>query len=455
MMGDLRRISLLIFAVVTPAVAALVLAPTTPCLAQTTSTTQTAAVGGVSISADGAIRNQLLDRQALDKVRDEALRGVAGQVNRIAKLRKVSLARLDEALAKAVADGKPLPPEMLFLAGLQQVRYVLVYPEQKDIVLAGPGEGWKVDDRGNVVGASSGRPVLALDDLLVALRAALAPKPGTMSCSINPTAAGLKRMESYSRALKAGDDPEAAAQGLQEQLGPQTITVQGVPATSRFARVMVAADYRMKRISMGLEASPIRGLTAFTELARAGGRGMQNTLPRWWLEPEYKPLSRDADGLAWELQPATVKAMTENDFFDASGTVHQTGKSDAVSQRWADMMTARYEELSMADPVFAELRNCMDLAVVTALLAKERLTDKAGNPLATLTGDRLATAALPAPKQVDSRSALIKKGKKTMIVSGGVQINPWQAVEKTQTSDKPTAVRTATAPQRQTTWWWD
>ena len=58
------------------------------------------------------------------------------------------------------------------MAGLTRVKYVLVYPEQNDVVLAGPAEGWRVDALGNVVGASSGQPVLLLDDLMVALRVA-------------------------------------------------------------------------------------------------------------------------------------------------------------------------------------------------------------------------------------------------------------------------------------------
>ena len=45
-------------------------------------------------------------------------------------------------------------------------------PEQKDIVLVGPAEGWKVDHRGTMIGLSTGRPVMLLDDLLVALRTA-------------------------------------------------------------------------------------------------------------------------------------------------------------------------------------------------------------------------------------------------------------------------------------------
>ena len=37
---------------------------------------------------------------------------------------------------------------MQFLAGLTRVRYVFYYPETKDIVLAGPAEGWAADAAG-------------------------------------------------------------------------------------------------------------------------------------------------------------------------------------------------------------------------------------------------------------------------------------------------------------------
>ena len=69
------------------------------------------------------------------------------------------------------------PTPIKYLAGLQRIHYVFVYPEQKDIVLVGPGEGWKVDAKGNVVGITTGRPVMLLDDLLVALRTAKSRGP--------------------------------------------------------------------------------------------------------------------------------------------------------------------------------------------------------------------------------------------------------------------------------------
>ena len=90
-------------------------------------------------------------------------------------------------VAECAKNNKPIPDAVKYLAGLQRIRYVFVYPEQKDIVLVGPGEGWKVDAKGNVVGVTTGRPVMLLDDLLVALRTAQAAAQGGITCSIDPT----------------------------------------------------------------------------------------------------------------------------------------------------------------------------------------------------------------------------------------------------------------------------
>ena len=97
---------------------------------------------------------------------------VPQELNGKTELRKVSLKGLEAAIDEAIKTGKPLADNVRFLGGLQQIKYIFVYPEEKDIVLAGPGEGWKIDDRGNIVGVTTGRPVMLLDDLLVALRTA-------------------------------------------------------------------------------------------------------------------------------------------------------------------------------------------------------------------------------------------------------------------------------------------
>lgn len=424
-----------------------------PADAQTVTTGFNRAVGGISISPDGLLDNATTDAQGqLRRVLAEAMQRVPDVMNKTSRLRKVSLARLEAAIRKQAETGKPLSDDMVLLAGLQQVRYVLVYPEQNDIVLVGPAEGWKLDQRANVVGATTGRPVLLLDDLLVALRAAGGPTRTEISCSIDPTPEGLARLQRIARSL-SGADPQGAARLVEEQLGPQRISFTGVPETSHFAHVLVAADYRMKRISMGLEESPV--VPSVLGMIKGGGPGVRNMLPRWWLAPNYEPLLRDADGLAWELRGAGVKALAESDFFNAQGAREKTAPADPIFQKWADLMTDRYEALAKVEPVFGQLRNCMDLAIVGALIAKHDLTAKAGCSLPLLTDQGgLEVAQLPAPKQIASQASLIRNRRWT-IMAGGVKINPWAIVETARTGDAVAGVRAKSTPTDNASWWWD
>ena len=47
-------------------------------------------------------------------------------------------------------------------------------------------------------------------------------------------------------------------------------------------------------------------------------------------------------------------------------------------------MTKKYADLAVADPIFGQLQNCMELAIVGALVVKERLPEKAGHSMPTL-----------------------------------------------------------------------
>ncbi len=220
---------------------------------------------------------------------------------------------------------------------------------------------------------------------------------------------------------------QAITAGMEKALGRQNITFTGVPATSHFAAVLLAADYRMKRLAMDFETSPIRGLPSFLQMYKATGVGMDNMMPRWWLEPKYESVLRSPDGMAWELNGASAKCMTEEDFATANGQREHVGKASAVAQKWADNMTAHYDELAVAVPVFGELRNCMQLALVGALVAHERMADKAGCPLPGLMQQSiLKTVSMPAPTQVDSSVSMLQKGTNWIISAiGRREHQPW------------------------------
>ncbi|HEX4149524.1 MAG TPA: DUF1598 domain-containing protein [Pirellulales bacterium] len=414
-------------------------------------------VGGVQIDPQGLLQNSTVAQvTALAQLRQEALEPIAGDLKRPTELRKISLRRLEAEAAEWQKVGRPPSDTMRYLAGLQRIRYVFVYPEQNDIVIAGFAEGWKIDARGNTIGASTGRPCMLLDDLIVALRAVRLG--GGMSCSIDPTPEGLVRLREYVAAMTGFDNPQREAQTIEQLLGPQTITITGVPATSHFARIMVVADYRMKRLGMKLDPPPIPGLLSYVDMIRPGTRGMQSMTPRWWMVPNYEPLLTDAEGLAWEIRGASVKALTEETFFGNQGSKAQTGKVNPIAQAWATNFTARYDDLSLKDTVFGQLRNCMDLAVLAALIVRQDLGGKAGYQLPLwLDEASLPAIEMAAPRTTDTEVSFNKKGNNWVITaSGGVQLVLDDMVQRVEKSDKIDPVRQQAKPAAGAQlWWWD
>ncbi len=197
------------------------------------------AVGGISIDAEGVLsRTQVDDGRHLRNAWLKASQPSAAALGSPSDLRMVSLAKLETALARHLAGGSRLPDELFLLAGLRRVEYVFVLPDRQDIVLAGPAEGWRMDEQGEIVGRSSGQPMLRLDDLLVALRTARSAAQGQgISCSIDPNEKGLARLQ---RLLKRRSWDDLSDINIKEQIeqavGPQQITLTGVPPDSHFAQ---------------------------------------------------------------------------------------------------------------------------------------------------------------------------------------------------------------------------
>ncbi|MCE9546773.1 MAG: DUF1598 domain-containing protein [Planctomycetia bacterium] len=421
-------------------------------------------VGGVSIDPQGVLRKQDQQQQAqLRQVREKFLHDAPANMQGMTKTRRVSLRQLQEAAFAGRKDPKgQLPEEVRFLAGLQRIQYVLVYPELKDIVLVGPAEGWKVGPSGDVVGVTTGRPVLHLDDLLVALRTAARGDKSVISCSIDPTAEGVQNWHNYQQKHNSPVRPgefESRAREMtsqaQQQIGLQQITLNGIDPTSRFAQVLVVADYQMKRLAMGFDPSPVKGMPSYLSMI-SGGRG-KNVNPRWWLEDDYQPLSTDGDGLSWEIRGQGVKAMTEEEVTNTDGTRRATGKVDPLAQRWAASMTAHYDELSAKEPVFGQLRNCMDLAVIGALIVSEDLSGKAGLDLSQmLTSDSLTPEKFEAPRHVPTLANALRKGGGLLIsASGGVSLNPWRVAAQREKTAQLAPVHDKSQPPAGAAWWWN
>jgi hypothetical protein len=215
----------------------------------------TGATSGVAVDADGVLKQTIVQDPTGELSRQrvrEALARLDRNVARTSPLRKISLTRLERLLQKRIAEGHGADEAMRHLAGLTRVQYVFCYPESGDIVIAGPAEAWGQAPSGRMLGIETGRPVVELQDLIVALRA-FAPGSGKASpfiyCSIDPTEEGLSRMHQFlhemGTRLASPNQEQFIVEQLRDRLGMQVITVGGIPANTHFAQVMVEADYRM------------------------------------------------------------------------------------------------------------------------------------------------------------------------------------------------------------------
>ena len=115
-----------------------------------------------------------------------------------AKNEKFTFVSLPKVAAQAQAlraAGKDVPEELLYLGGLTQVKFIFVYPDEKDLVVAGPAEPWQVVDKLHAFGKKTGRPVMRMEDFVVAMRTVKSVGPGIFGCALDPDPGSVKKAE--------------------------------------------------------------------------------------------------------------------------------------------------------------------------------------------------------------------------------------------------------------------
>ncbi|MEZ6138794.1 MAG: DUF1598 domain-containing protein [Pirellulaceae bacterium] len=417
-------------------------------------------VGGVTIDADGTVRSASAEDRSgsLAKLRQHVAEP-AGELTPAVNLRMISLSKLQAELQRAIAEDRPVTEDVLYLAGLQRIEYVFVYPEQNDIVLAGPAEGWVVREDASVVGKISGRPVLQLEDLLTALRTTQASQKEAISVSIDPTPEGELRLNKLLSQINTGAGFNAAAleASMKEAFGPQQVKLTTIPADSRMAQTLVAADYRMKRLAMNLEESPVPGLPSYMQMIRDTGAS-NGTQPRWWMACDYDAILHSDDLLAWKLTGTGIKAMTEDEVVAATGSRRGLGKANKQAQRWADLFTDKYNELCATNTAFGDLRNVMDMNIVATVIAGHELENVANCNLSLLRGENgsLPTPKWQTPSTISPECSFVRGNRGwTVSASGGVEINPWKVVSQQSKADASVKAVYQKAAGESKNWWWN
>lgn len=421
---------------------------------------------GIFVDADGVLRKQEFNDPTgqLTRERIAAARATLDPaVAASSPLRKVSLNRLEAELARRAEVSRGVPDEMRYLAGLTRLKYVFFYPESNDIVIAGPAEGWVSDLSGRVVGLSSGQPVLELQDLVVALRA---HPPGgqegpVIGCSIDPTPEGLARMREFLQRIgrtATPADTEFIVDGLRNSLGLQTVRITGIRPDTHFAQVMVEADYRMKLIGIGLEIPPVR-MASYVDRANPS-QVARNALQRWYFTPDYECVRVSEDRLAMELVGDGVKLVGEDELVTADGQRRRSGSIDKASQAFVTGFTSKYPLLARKSPVYAQLRNLIDMAVAAAYIQREDFYGRAGWTMETLADEEtFPVQTYSVPQTVETVVTSVWKGNRLMTpVGGGVNVQTYLALEPdNMLADEDGQLEELHGrielPEGQ--WWWD
>ena len=377
---------------------------------------------GIDVDSEGRIRPLSQEElNTLGKMMEDVLEPIPPEKNQKATLRKISLKKLD-AFVKTVVDKQEyLPDAVRYLGGLTNIDYIAAVPEEHDLLLIGPAEGWHADHAGNIVGNHSGMPIVMFEDFLTALREWNRPiPPKTIACSFEPAQEILTKLAGVQRQYTNINDKNAAAYAaaLEEAYGDCPIKITGVPASSRFAKVLVGADFKMKRIALGLEPSKTRNIPSYVSGISVN---RPNISPRFLLTPEYATTTHDSKKLTWRLGNPKVRASSQT---TASGGV------DRAALTWCRRLEENYDALAKAQPVFGELRNNMTLAYAAALIHQEKLLQKAGCELTILLDEtNLKLVEQPAPKSVAYQSIKTQNGSSTIVACGSIEINPSTALQ--------------------------
>ena len=428
---------------------------------------------GVRVEPSGVLR-KLTSKEHSGRLEELGIQArealLNGDIATVADMRVISLTRLEQAVSKRLSEGRAPTVSMRLLGGLTKIENVFVYPEDGEIVLAGPAEPWKYNDNGVAIGEVSGRPVLQLDDFVTILRSFSSSRQKFFSCSINPRQEGLKQLKDYVAATSNRPLSPGRVKGwtnnLQQQLGMQDIVYSGVDPESRVARVIIEADYRMKLIGIGKYdfAKNVAIPSIFDLMTAQEQKASKLDALRWWLTMKYDAVLHTADENGFEFVGSSVLCQSENQLLNDLGQQVQTGKSEGSNLTFAQKFTQQYAELAKQDVVFADLQNVFDLALVAAILRHEGAAERAGWDFGSFSNDgAYLINRFNAPTEVESVvNHRVFRGRDIVVqVAGGVRVDLAAVLDNEAVTRQGVRIVASAEKARgaedlsDRRWWWD
>lgn len=150
---------------------------------------------------------------------------------------------------------------------------------------------------------------------------------------------------------------EPAADGQAELSERQLVRLIGNIADTHLAKVLLDADYYMKRCAVGIEQPPIPGFQSVDDLTAHTGIHVRGASRRFWFVPEDMSFRLGGGALVFDGGRVTVKT-TYADLDD------QSEQREPADERFAQFWSDHYWEFAAVNPVYEEL---YEYARLTAL----------------------------------------------------------------------------------------
>ena len=202
---------------------------------------------------------------------------------------------------------------------------------------------------------------------------------------------------------------------------------------------------------------------------------------RWWFTLNEQPVSTNPDETVFTFSGSSVKVLSENEFVSHNGERIHTGKSDIPTRGFARDFTNHFDAISKKYPVYNQLKNIFDLALVAGIVRQQRTTEKIqweqtffGTPKKPTTpnsthsrltypmeNDRAAheVQSIISEKFLRSRKRGVHRDFHILGVSGGVSVSSAEllseSIVRNSNSELDDRLENQTPDLQVRRWWWD
>ncbi len=430
--------------------------------------------GGILVDPSGLVTDiseQPVDDSLIENIAvllaEEPLDRTATQPSAVAdwrlpaRRRCVSLRGVTQQVLRTRVSGLPIGDELRHLAGLSRIDYVVLVPQQRDVVLIGPvggietHQGWLRDRR-------TGLPAMRLDFFAACAAAVVAGEP--LGCSIDPAPESLAAAANVSEQIRRGEIPLGrAAEHLRQALGEQSIRVFGTAGDTPLAHLMVEADRHMKQMSLGLQPMP-RGSRNYVDIVREHiDRGPPDgQLLRLWFTASPLAVRVGSSAMVYQLGGRPMKLASETQLAGADGA-RLDANDDFRLVEFVDAFNADLGEIIRTYPAYGALQSVYQAAAVAEVIRRSDARDWMAELLAPLLLDDPSGGAMSVPKRVDSiavghRIEHRRKRHFVLMASGGVRVEP-AATLAARFEPYPTIDAISNfaqmRPEGASRWWWN